>query len=185
MALRSAGWEIDRLTAEERVVLVDRNDREVGTEEKLRAHELGTLHRAFSVFVTDDHQRVLLQRRASSKYHSGGLWTNTCCGHPRPGEDVRVAAERRLKEEMGITVSLAPRGTFVYRANLVNGLVEHELDHLFVGHFNGSPRPDVDEADEWAWETWSRLEADCAAHPERYTAWLPFAMRALGSPSRA
>jgi isopentenyl-diphosphate Delta-isomerase len=127
---------------------------------------------------------VLLQRRAASKYHSAGLWTNSCCGHPRPGEAVRDAAERRLKEEMGIGVPLTPQGTFIYRADLSNGLVEHELDHLFVGRFNGDPNPDRDEADEWRWESWSELQANCAAAPERYTAWLPFALRALGDPTR-
>lgn len=184
MALRPAWREIDRLTIEERVVLVDRDDRQLGTEEKLRAHERGELHRAFSVFIIDDQERVLLQRRASGKYHSGGLWTNTCCGHPRPGENVQRAAERRLKEEMGITVSVAPSGTFIYRVELENGLVEHELDHLFVGRFNGSPIPDSSEADEWMWEDRSRLEADCEARPGRYTAWLPFALRALARSAR-
>jgi isopentenyl-diphosphate delta-isomerase len=163
------------------VVLVDHDDRELGTEEKLRAHESGVLHRAFSVFVVDERERVLVQRRASGKYHSPGLWSNTCCGHPRPGEDVRAAAERRLNEEMGIALSLASRGTFVYQANLGNGLVEHELDHLFVGRFSGEPKPDPSEADDWAWESWSALEAGCAARPERYTAWLPLALRALNS----
>lgn len=182
MALRSAGREIDRLTHEERVVLVDGDDRQVGTEEKLRAHQTGALHRAFSVFVRDDQGRVLLQQRAEGKYHSGGLWTNTCCGHPRPGEDVRKAAERRLREEMGISVALTPRGTFTYRADLENGLVEHELDHLFEGRFNGAPTPDLTEAASWKWETWSQLEADCAARPTRYTKWLPLALRAFGKP---
>jgi isopentenyl-diphosphate delta-isomerase len=179
MGLRAARWEIDRLTREERVVLVDADDREIGTEEKLRAHQSGVLHRAFSVFVMDDEERVLLQKRAAGKYHSGGLWTNTCCGHPRPAEDIRRAAERRLQEEMGIAVDLEPGGTFLYRANLDNGLVEHELDHLFLGRFNGSPTPDPNEAAEWMWEARSRLEADCQAQPERYTAWLPLALRAL------
>jgi isopentenyl-diphosphate delta-isomerase len=180
VALRAAGREIDRLTSEERVVLVDRDDREVGTEEKLRAHQTGVLHRAFSVFVMDDQDRVLLQQRAAGKYHSGGLWTNTCCGHPRPGESVRRAAERRLQEEMGIDVDLAPSGRFLYRANLENGLVEHELDHVFVGRFDGAPSPDPGEAADWRWESRPQLEAAVAAHPERFTAWLPLALRALG-----
>ena len=140
------------------------------------------LHRAFSVFILDDQQRVLLQKRATGKYHSGGLWTNTCCGHPRPSEDVRAAAERRLREEMGIEVALAPKGTFMYRANLGNGLVEHELDHVFVGRFNGSPRPDPNEASDWKWESRARIDSDCAENPDRYTAWFPLALRALGEP---
>ena len=160
-------------------MLVDRDDREIGTEEKLRAHETGALHRAFSVFVFDDQQRVLLQRRAAGKYHSAGLWSNTCCGHPRPGEDVGAAAARRLTEEMGIRVSLTPRGAFIYQASLTNGLTEHELDHVFVGRFNGDPSPDHGEADDWAWTPVAALEADCATRPERYTAWLPLALRSL------
>lgn len=160
-------------------MLVDADDRELGTEEKLRAHRRGVLHRAFSVFIVDARDRVLLQRRAPGKYHSAGLWSNSCCGHPRPGEDVREAAERRLLEEMGISVPLTPRGTFVYQARLDNQLVEHELDHLFVGRYTGDPRPDPEEADGWAWETWTRLAADCAARPQRYTAWLPLALGAL------
>lgn len=165
---------------EERVVLVDGNDAVLGSEEKLRAHQTGALHRAFSVFVVNDEGRLLLQRRARGKYHSAGLWTNTCCGHPRPGENVGAAATRRLQEEMGFSCQLAPRGSFIYQAALDNGLVEHELDHLFVGRFNGDPAPDPLEAEAWAWTSWSRVEEECAERPERFTVWLPIALRALG-----
>ena len=168
--------------SEERVILVDANDVVVGSEEKQRAHETGALHRAFSVFIVDDDGRLLLQRRAQGKYHSAGLWTNTCCGHPRPGEDIEAAAARRLHEEMGIRCELRPRGTFIYEAELGNGLVEHELDHLFVGRFVGTPHPDVKEADDWAWTPWPRVEAECAERPDQFTVWLPIALRALGGP---
>src|SRR3954469_14253008 len=118
------------LDARETVVLVDEDDREVGLAPKLRAHERGLLHRAFSVFVLNARGEVLLQRRADGKYHSAGLWTNTACGHPRPGEPVAAAARRRLREEMGFECALVAAGTFVYRARVGSELVEHELDHL-------------------------------------------------------
>ena len=136
---------------DEQVILVDADDDEIGISPKLRAHETGELHRAVSVFVFDADGRVLLQRRAAGKYHSAGLWSNTCCGHPRPGETARAAALRRLREEMGVECALEPRGSFSYRAILGNGLVEHEIDHLFVGTFQGSPAPDASEVAEWRW----------------------------------
>lgn len=165
----------------EEVILVDADDREIGTEEKLRAHERGLLHRAFSVFVFDDHGRVLLQRRAVGKYHSGGLWSNTCCGHPRPGETVVGAAARRLGEEMGIACDLQPRATFTYRADLAGGLVEHEVDHLLTGTFTGPPMPDPGEVEAWGWMPLDRLLADCAREPARYSAWLPMALAELAA----
>ena len=157
--------------ATEFVVLVDRGDREIGVEEKLRAHERGVLHRAFSVFILDDHGRVLLQRRAARKYHSAGLWTNSCCGHPRPGEAVGAGAARRLREEMGITCDLEPRGTFIYQASLDHGLTEHELDHVFIGRFNGKPDPDPGEADDWAWKSWAEGDDEFARRPDAFTVW--------------
>ena len=166
------------------MVLVDRDDTELGTEEKLRAHENGKLHRAFSVFVFDaSGQRVLLQRRAAGKYHSAGLWSNPCCGHPRPAEDVAAAAARRLGEEMGIDVSLEPAGHFVYRAELGNGLVEHELDHLFVGRFAGDPSPDPDEVGEWKWVKWSDVRSAVHEDPAGFSAWLPMAIERLATQS--
>lgn len=159
----------------ERVILVDARDVPVGEAEKLEAHRRGALHRAFSVFLLDRAGRVLLQRRAASKYHSGSLWSNTCCGHPRPGEGAAAAAARRLQEEMGVQCPLEPAGAFVYRAQL-GELVEHEYDHVFVGRFDGSPEPDPAEVAEWRWETRGELQADLAAHPERYTVWLAKAL---------
>ena len=157
---------------EERVVLVDENDVEVGTLEKQRAHREGRLHRALSVFVLNGRGELLLQRRAAGKYHSGGLWTNTCCSHPRPGEPVDQAARRRLREEMGIDCALAPAFAFTYRAQVGPELVEHEFDHLFAGRWDGEPAPSPDEVDEWRWVPLPELEREVREHPERFTAWL-------------
>jgi len=168
--------------ARETVVLVDERDREVGQAPKLEAHANGALHRAFSVFVLNARGEVLLQRRADAKYHSGGLWTNTCCGHPRPGEDVADAARRRLREEMGFDCALEPAGTFLYRADVGAGLTEHELDHLFTGRHDADPSPDPAEASEWRWQLPDDALAEAEAHPERFTPWFPLALRALLGP---
>lgn len=156
---------------EESVVLVDENDVEVGTLEKLRAHLEGRLHRALSVFVLNERGELLLQRRAAGKYHSGGLWTNTCCSHPRPGEPVDQAARRRLREEMGIDCALAPAFAFTYRAQVGPGLVEHEFDHLFAGRWDGDPAPDPDEVDGWRWVPLADIQREVRETPERFTAW--------------
>ncbi|MBV9111045.1 MAG: isopentenyl-diphosphate Delta-isomerase [Gemmatimonadetes bacterium] len=165
--------------ARETVVLVDEQDREVGLAPKLDAHTSGVLHRAFSVFVLNARGEVLLQRRADEKYHSGGLWTNTCCGHPRPGEPVSAAARRRLREEMGFDCVLAPAGTFVYRADVGGGLLEHEFDHVFVGRHDAPPDPDAAEASEWRWQSPEAALAEAEAHPERFTPWFSLALREL------
>ncbi len=166
---------------EERVVLVDEHDTDVGTGEKLAVHQSGALHRAFSVFVRDQSGRLLLQRRATTKYHSPGLWSNTCCGHPRPGEETADAANRRLREEMGFTCPLRHVGSFTYRAVLGNGLVEHELDHVFAGTFNGEPTPHPSEASAYRWITLGDLEQEMAGAPEKFTAWLKPALTCLQS----
>ena len=165
--------------AEEQVVLVDGEDRDVGTMDKLEAHRLGRLHRALSVFVFDGTGRVLLQRRAAAKYHSPGRWTNSCCGHPRAAEPAAEAARRRLFEELGIEVALEPVVTFTYRADVGGGLVEHEVDHVFAGRYDGEPRPDPTEVDEWRWARPDEIDAELAADPERFTRWFPFAWNAL------
>jgi isopentenyl-diphosphate delta-isomerase len=157
---------------EEQVVLVNERDEAIGTMGKLRAHQEGALHRAFSVFLFDDRGRLLLQRRAPGKYHSAGLWTNTCCSHPRPDESLEDAARRRLMEEMGISAEVEHRFSFLYKASFDNGLHEHELDHVFFGSFSGRPDPATDEADAWDYLHPDALEADLATHPERYTVWL-------------
>jgi isopentenyl-diphosphate delta-isomerase len=158
-------------SSEERVVLVDESDAEVGTLEKQRAHVEGRLHRALSVFVFNGTGDVLLQRRAGSKYHSGGQWTNTCCSHPRPGEPVDDAARRRLREEMGFECDLRPAFAFTYRADVGGGLVEHEFDHVFVGRWEGSPAPDAAEVEDWRWASLDDLARDAALRPEAYTPW--------------
>ncbi len=159
-------------TSEERVLLVNERDEVVGFMGKLEAHQLGALHRAFSVFLFDDRGCLLMQKRANGKYHSGGLWTNTCCGHPRPDEALEGAARRRLKEEMGVDTPLAHRFSFVYKAAFDNGLMEHELDHVFFGRWNGAVLPHPEEADDWKYMTPEELDEDLRRHPERYTVWL-------------
>jgi isopentenyl-diphosphate Delta-isomerase len=165
----------------EQVILVDEQDRELGACEKLRAHREGALHRAFSVFVFDSAGRLLLQRRAAGKYHSGGLWSNTACGHPRPGEETRAAAARRLREEMGFGCELREAFVLAYRAEVGGGLVEHELDHVFVGRFDGEPAPDPAEADGWRWAAPDELARDLAARPGDYSYWLHAALRDGGA----
>ena len=157
----------------EHVVLVDEADRELGTAEKLSVHRDGRLHRAVSVFLFDGHGRWLLQRRADGKYHSPGLWSNTACTHPRPGELPEAAASRRLGEEMGVRCALRPAFARVYRAELdgPEPLVEHELDHVFVGRFDGEPVPAAAEVSGWRWVEADVLRADLGARPERYTPW--------------
>lgn len=163
----------------ELVVLVDESGHELGTATKLSVHFSGKLHRAVSVFVFDGEGRMLLQRRAAGKYHSGGLWSNTCCGHPRPGETPAAAAHRRLREEMGFRCPLVPASSFVYHAALENGLIEHEHDDVFVGRFDGTPVPCPQEVEDWRWVTADELIADVADHPSRYSAWFPIALREL------
>ena len=157
----------------EQVILVDGDDRAIGQMEKLAVHREGLLHRAFSVFVFDGDGRLLLQRRASGKYHSPGLWSNTCCGHPRPGEETRAAARRRLVEEMGLRCELTYVHSFIYRAELGNGLWEHELDHVFVGTTRNEPSPHPDEVAEWRAVPRAALEAELVNAPDAFTVWFP------------
>ena len=155
------------------MVLVDESDAEVGEGEKLDVHRTGALHRAFSVFAFNAAGELLLQRRALGKYHSGGLWTNSACGHPRPGEAVADAARRRLFEELGIECGeLETAGVYRYRAQILD-LVENELDHLFVTTVSDEPVPDPDEVVEWQYVGVEELDAWIAAEPEAFTAWFP------------
>ncbi|HUF30291.1 MAG TPA: isopentenyl-diphosphate Delta-isomerase [Gemmatimonadaceae bacterium] len=170
---------MDGPRSEERVVLVDPSDREVGSMEKLRAHEEGALHRAVSVFVFDRLGRLLMQQRSATKYHGARLWSNSCCGHPRPGEAAHAAAVRRLREEMGLECPLRPVTTFIYRAQ-VGALVEHEVDHIFVGLNDREPRPNPSEVMAWRTVDLAELEGDLEVRPERYTPWLSLALAALG-----
>lgn len=162
----------------DRVVLVDERDGEIGSADKLRAHAEGLLHRAFSVFLYNGRDELLLQRRARAKYHTGGLWSNTCCSHPRPGEDVGAAAVRRLEEEMGIRSALSPAFGFHYRAR-VGRLWEHEYDHVFVGHFEGEPRPDPAEVEEWRWWPIEDLRQALVQDPDTFTPWFRPAFEGL------
>ena len=158
---------------DELVVLVDPNDSVVGVAPKLDAHRDGRLHRAVSVVLFDNHGRLLLQRRAESKYHSAGLWSNTCCGHPRPGETADDAARRRLSDELGIEDCVLTRaGEFTYFAYLEGGLVEHELDHVLIGRWNGSAAPDPSEVAETRWVDRADLLSELETRPAEYTAWL-------------
>ena len=164
------------MQTQEQVILVDERDREVGVDEKLRAHRAGVLHRAFSVFVFDARGRLLLQQRARGKYHSGGLWSNTACGHPRPGEQTNAAARRRLREEMRFDCELHKAFDFLYRVELAGALVEHEFDHVFIGEYAGVPAPDPAEVEDWRWITMTELRRDLRARPALYSPWLKLAI---------
>jgi isopentenyl-diphosphate delta-isomerase len=155
----------------EQVILVDADDNRTGTAPKLEAHRIGLRHRALSVIVRDASGRLLLQKRQARKYHSGGLWTNTCCSHPRPQEPVQLAAARRLREEMGIACPLLHLMTVAYRAEVGAGMIEDEIVHVFAGLFEGPVRPDPGEADGFAWIGPEALRADISTSPERYSVW--------------
>ncbi len=153
------------------VVLVDASDAAMGTADKLDAHRRGLRHRAISALVRNAAGEFLLQRRALGKYHSGGLWTNACCSHPRPDESPGDAAHRRLREEMGVACRLDPMFLVHYRADVSGGLIENELVHVFGGTHDGAITPDPAEVGEWKWMTLDALEADLKARPEAYTVW--------------
>ncbi len=155
----------------ENVILVDSNDIEIGQMEKIEAHQKALLHRAFSVFIFNNKSQILLQKRNVDKYHSGGLWTNTCCGHPRPGESIDIAANRRLFEEMGFNTKLQKKFVFTYKADLENGIFENEIDHVFYGNFNSYPEPNPLEVSEWKFEDWATVIHDVRKNPQKYTVW--------------
>ena len=158
------------------VILVNTNDEEIGSMEKMDAHRQALLHRAFSVFVFNTDRQLLIHRRAFDKYHSAGLWTNTCCSHPRPGEATIDAAYRRLQEEMGFTCPLEKSFEFIYKAELEDGLYEHEFDHVFTGEFSGVPDNNPDEVSEWKYISLEELEMDVNALPEKYSVWFRIAL---------
>ncbi len=156
---------------EEKVVLVDKSDNELGLMEKMEAHEKGLLHRAFSVFILNSQGELMMQQRAISKYHSGGLWTNTCCSHPRINESYEQAAHRRMMEEMGFDCELEKLFHFIYKAELDSGLTEHELDHVFVGYYDGEPSINREEVESWKWMSTQEVSNQIEEYPERYTEW--------------
>ena len=155
----------------EEVILVNEQDDVIGRAEKLEAHKNGLLHRAFSVFVFNDNEELLLQQRAQHKYHSPGLWTNTCCSHPRPDEVTIEAARRRCLEEMGIVLTLKEIFSFVYKADFENGLTEHEYDHVYIGTYNKDPYINKDEVNAFKWASISNIKKDLLVNPNHYTVW--------------
>lgn len=156
---------------EPEVILVDKNDRQIGTAGKMEAHHKGLLHRAVSVFIVNSRGEWILQKRAHDKYHSNGLWTNTCCTHPNPGETVEDSAQRRLMEEMGIKCDLIKLFTFIYREKLDRELTEHELDHVFLGITDNLPVINTQEVEEWEAVSYNDLHDDIRKNPSDYTFW--------------
>ena len=156
---------------EEQVILVNEQDEELGLMPKMEAHEKAVLHRAFSVFVLNDKDELMLQQRAAHKYHSPMLWTNTCCSHQRKGEQNIQAGKRRLQEEMGFECELKELFSFVYKAPFDNGLTEHELDHVMIGRYNGDPVINPEEVESFKWMSLTDVKSDIAVNPQDYTAW--------------
>lgn len=161
----------------EDVVLVDSQDREVGTVEKMAAHQKGLLHRAFSICLFDREGRWLLQCRAQTKYHSAGLLANSCCSHPRPGEEQQAAVERKLQQELGILCPLQWHSSFIYRADVGQGLIEYEYDHVFVGTYSDLCSPNPDEVSEILWWTTSQIKEALRTAPQQFAAWFPLVFK--------
>lgn len=161
----------------EYVILVDEKDTQLGLMEKMEAHEKGLLHRAFSVFLFNSKGEMLLQQRALSKYHSGGLWTNACCSHPRNKEETIAAAHRRLEEEMGFNCKIEKAFHFIYKSTLDNNLTEHELDHVFIGQYEGIITPNPDEVENYKYIAVPDLEEDIKNNPQNYTEWFKICLQ--------
>jgi len=159
----------------EYVILVDENDREIGIKEKMEAHIHPELHRAFSVFIFNDKNELMLQQRALSKYHSPGLWTNTCCSHPRQGEKTEEAAHRRMVEEMGFNCEFHEAFSFIYKADVGDGLTEHEYDHVFIGHSESKPAINPEEVHSWKYMLMKDIRIDMDNNPDKYTKWFQIA----------
>ncbi len=160
---------------EKEVILVNEKDEEIGRMNKFEAHNKGLLHRAFSIFILNRKGEMLLQKRADSKYHNGGMWTNTCCSHPGPGEEIMKSALKRLKEEMGFQVPLIKLFEFTYRAEFQNGLIEHELDHVFVGEYNGLITVDKHEISDYCFKDIIEIKDSLKSHPHKFTIWFQLA----------
>jgi isopentenyl-diphosphate delta-isomerase len=161
------------------VILVNEQDEAIGAMEKMEAHSSGRLHRAFSVFIFNSKGEMLIQQRAIKKYHSGGLWTNTCCSHPMPGEDITEAAHRRLSEEMGFDTELKKAFTFTYQTSFNNGLTENEYDHVFIGHYDGDMQPVEKEVQDYCFMSLDDIKNSLESHPQKYTEWFKIAFPKL------
>ena len=162
--------------SETKVILVDERDTPIGTMEKLEAHKKGLLHRGFSIFIFNARGEMLIQKRALGKYHSGGLWSNACCSHPRPEEKLEEAVHRRLEEEMGFDCPLTEKFSFIYKVDFENGLTEHEFLHVFVGVADVTPSANPKEAEEWKYVDLKKLEKDIGKHSKKYTYWFRLAL---------
>ena len=158
-----------------KVILVDEQDQELGVMEKMEAHQKGLLHRAFSVFIFNEKGEMLLQQRSINKYHSGGLWTNACCSHPRPGEDIQRAAQRRLYEELGFVTSIEEIFDFIYKSPFENGLTEHEFDHVFIGIHDHPIDPDKKEVNDFCFKSMDEIKSSLKSSPAQFTAWFHIA----------
>ena len=163
----------------EEVILVTENDEPIGSMEKMEAHRKGVLHRAFSVFIINEQNEMLLQQRAKTKYHSSGLWTNACCSHPRPGEDTEAAAIRRLHEELGFITPVNKVFDFKYNASFDNGLTEHEYDHVYFGKYAGKLKPNPAEVQDYCYKSMDEIANTIQTHPHKYTAWFCIAFPKL------
>jgi isopentenyl-diphosphate delta-isomerase len=157
------------------VILVDEEDVQTGTMEKMEVHLKALLHRAFSIFIFNKKGEMLLHKRADKKYHSGGLWTNACCSHPQPGEETAAAAESRLQDEMGFQTPLKKVFDFIYKAPFDNGLTEHEFDHVFIGTYDGEILPNPDEVSDYCFKTVEEIKNSIQSHPQKYTEWFKIA----------
>ncbi len=164
---------------DELLILVNEQDIQIGVQDKLSAHIEGLLHRAFSIFIFNSQSELLLQQRSNGKYHSPGLWTNTCCSHPRPGESTLDACNRRFYEEMGMSAELKFSFSFIYQFKFLNGLTEHEYDHVFIGQTDQEPEINLNEVQAWKYINIPDLEIEIAFNPELYTPWLKICMAQL------
>jgi len=165
----------------QQVVLVNENNKRLGIAEKMKAHQDGSLHRAFSIFVFNPKKELLIQQRAKTKYHSNELWSNTVCSHPNPGETYPQAVHRRLKEEMGFDCRLKKLFHFIYCANFTNGLTENEYDCVYIGKYNGQLKPDYQEIMDYKWIGLKDLKRDMVKNPEKYSAWLGIALKRINN----
>ncbi len=161
------------------VILVDKNNKKIGEEEKIKTHKEGKLHRAFSIFIFNVKGDLLIQQRARTKYHCGGMWANTCCSHPRPGETYFQATHRRLRQEMGFDCRLKKLFCFIYKTKFENGLIENEYDCVFIGKFDGTPKPNKKEAMNYKWVSIKDLKKDIKENPKKYTFWLKIALKKI------